>query len=115
MQARGKAWEPRLGGVELVGEGRHLGELVRAAEMETLEQIGLIAPTSDDPPRYLPTRAVNDCTLVEIWRALRKQHAHALQENANSPDLKAIQAFEEELDAIVTRELGKRTFIEAIK
>ncbi len=81
--------------------------------LESLEQIGLITPTSDNPPRYLPTHTVKDCTLVEIWRALRKQHSNQLQENTNSVDLRAIKAFEEELDAIVERELGNKTFVEA--
>ncbi|MEQ8954405.1 MAG: YihY/virulence factor BrkB family protein, partial [Gammaproteobacteria bacterium] len=84
-----------------------------APALESLQEIGLITPTNESPTRYLPTHAVKNCTMVEIWRALRKNHSHPLQENPGSPDLQAIKAFQEELDNIVARELGQRTFIDS--
>jgi hypothetical protein len=34
--------------------------------LDALEQIGLIAATSHQPPRYLSTHSVEDCKLVDI-------------------------------------------------
>ncbi len=80
--------------------------------LDALESIGLITKTGDDPARFLPKRSVTDCTLVEIWRALRNYDDEQLHETTESDDLARVKAFQSRLDAVIEKELSKITFIE---
>jgi membrane protein len=82
--------------------------------LDTLESIALITHTSDEPVRYLPLKSVKDCTLVDIWRALRNHEADKLSEKSDSEDLLKIKQFHKELDAIIDREMGKKKFTDKI-
>jgi membrane protein len=80
--------------------------------LEHLQQINLITATSDTPPRYLPTRSISECTIVEIWNAIRNLNEDNLNELADSPDLDIIRQFQSELDSVVQRELGSQKFVQ---
>lgn len=80
--------------------------------LEALEQIGLIAATSHQPPRYLPTHSVEDCTIVDIWRALRHCNKDKLALAHDSPGLRQIRSFQDDLTAAIERDCGKRKFID---
>ncbi len=78
--------------------------------LDLLESIGLITSTSDSPVRYLPLKSVKDCTLVDIWRALRNYDADNLYGNSDSEDMLKVKQFQKELDTVVDKELGKKKF-----
>lgn len=80
-----------------------------------LQDIGLISPTADEPPRFLPTKSVTDCTLVEIWKALRNHNSDSLTPNFSSQDQLRARQFQEKVNAIVEQELGSKTFTENIQ
>jgi membrane protein len=80
--------------------------------LEAQEQIGLIAATSHQPPRYLPTHSVEDCTIVDIWRALRHCNKDKLALAHDSPGLRQIRSFQDDLTAAIERDCGKRKFID---
>lgn len=79
--------------------------------LENLIKIDLISATNDNPPRFLPTRAVADCTIVETWQALRKLNADELNQISDSSDLELIRGFQSELELVVSRELGSKKFL----
>ncbi|NQV69073.1 MAG: YihY/virulence factor BrkB family protein [Pseudohongiella sp.] len=80
--------------------------------LHTLEEIGLISKTDDEPARFLPTKSVNDCTLAEIWKALRRYDADPLEETGYSKDLGRVREFQSQLEQIVESELGNKKFID---
>jgi len=82
--------------------------------LSALESIGLITATGDDPPRYLPAHTIAQCTLVEIWRALRNTDADALGNRGEGKPLVLAREFQEKLDAAIDRELGDVRFIDAL-
>ncbi len=75
-----------------------------------LEEIGFISRTANDPPRFLPTRSVQNCTMAEIWKALRNYNSKSLAENLNSPDQLKAMDFHDSVEAAVQQQLGKRIF-----
>jgi len=83
--------------------------------LNALREIGLITVTNDDPPRYLPVHAVDKCTLVEIWQALRRTNADSLSTNGDARELALVRDFQEKLNTIVERELGDIKFTDALK
>lgn len=80
-----------------------------------LREIGLVTATFDDPPRYLPAHAVEQCTLVEIWQALRRINADALSINGDAHELALVHNFQDKLNSVVERELGEIRFTDALK
>lgn len=80
--------------------------------LQALEKIGLISKTDDEPARFLPTKTVNDCTLLEIWRALRSYDADPLGKTSDSKDLQRIRAFQSQLERLIEKELGSKKFID---
>ena len=80
--------------------------------LEALQQIGLIAPTSHQSPRYLPTHSVEDCTIVDIWLALRHCNKDKLALAHDSPGLLQIKNFQDDLTAAIERDCGNRKFID---
>lgn len=81
--------------------------------LEALAQIGLIAKTGDDPARYQPARSIIDCTLVDIWRALRLRNTDTVDEHTESDDALLVRNFQDKIDAIIEQELGTQKFIDA--
>ncbi len=103
--------------------GRPLSEdeLVRELDMpplaiesalEVLRAINLITATDDEPPRFLPSHSVEDCTLVEIWQTLRNFNADTLSNSDDSEELQTIELFQEQVQSIVSKELGAKKFID---
>ena len=80
--------------------------------LEVLEKIGLIIATGEDPVRYLPSRSVNDCTMVDIWRALRNYNTDKIYYNVESEAMRQVLNFQASLDAAVEAQLGDRRFVE---
>jgi len=95
-----------------LAESMSSNPIVIENSLEALEKIGLITKAGDDPVKFLPTRSVNDCTMVDIWRALRECNADKLRDGSESEDLLKVRQFQSELDAAVDHELGNKKFIE---
>lgn len=77
-----------------------------------LEHIGLISRTADEPTRFLPTRSVNDCTLFDVWKALRSYNTGNLNPNHSMTKQPRVKEFYESLEATVEKTLGNRIFSE---
>lgn len=88
--------------------------LVIEDSLIALEKIGLISRTADEPPRYLPTRSVENCTLFDVWKALRNFNSNGSKLDVESNDQHRVQQFYEQLDAAVKKELGDKTFTDNI-
>jgi membrane protein len=84
--------------------------LVIADALTALEKIGLITHTADEPCRFLPTQTVENCTLYEVWKALRNHNTDELKTSINSDNQLLVKDFQERLDTVVKAELGNRTF-----
>jgi len=82
--------------------------------LQTLQDIGLITVTGDEPPKFLPTKSVNDCTLVEIWKALRNHDEDALNDTSSSNDLAKVKNFQAQVDRIIEQEFGSKRFIDVL-
>jgi len=78
--------------------------------LNNLEAINLITPTSDDPPRFVPTRAVSDCSIVDIWLALRRVNSESHSYSNDSEDMQRIKRFQSELDSTVKSTLSNEKF-----
>lgn len=75
-----------------------------------LEKIGLISRTAEEPPCYLPTKSVANCTLFDVWKALRSYNADTLKSASVSNDQLLVKNFYERLDEAIKKELGDQTF-----
>lgn len=75
-----------------------------------LEEIGLITRTADEPSRYLPTKSVASCSLVDVWKALRSYNADTMKPNSISKDQRLVKDFYERLDSTIEKELGSKMF-----
>lgn len=84
--------------------------LVVEDSLLVLEKTGLICRTADEPPCYVPARTVNNCTLVEVWKALRHYNADTLNANSGTAEQLAIQDFQSSLGSIAEEQLGERRF-----
>lgn len=82
--------------------------------LENLQAINLITATGDEPPRYLPSHSISDCTVVEIWQILRNFNADKVNTDATSEDLKAIEQFQTDVQSIVSKELGSKKFLDTL-
>lgn len=82
--------------------------------IDSLLAIGLISCTADDPPKYLPSKSIHDCRIVDIWKLIRHQHEDAIVTHQQSEDLQIIKQFEAQIDAVVEREMGARRFVDEI-
>jgi membrane protein len=82
--------------------------------LHSLQTIGLLVQTKQEPVRYLPSKSIKDCTLVETWQALRNLRVDELSDNAsqNAPDLIRASQFQTRLDEVIARELGSEKFID---
>ena len=77
-----------------------------------LEQIGLIGKTADDPARYQPARSIIDCGLVDIWRELRLRNSYYIGLQIESDEAQSISNFQNQVDAVIEKELGEQKFID---
>ncbi len=80
-----------------------------------LRNIGLITSTSDNPPHFLPTHAVNDCTVVAVWKALREADSDLISTSGESSELQQIKDFQDKLDATIEHEMGNIKFVDVVK
>lgn len=78
--------------------------------LDNLEAINLITATGEDPPRYVPTKAVGHCSIVEIWLALRRINSESHSYSIDSEDMQRIKRFQSELDSTVESALGNEKF-----
>lgn len=78
--------------------------------LNNLEAIHLITSTSDNPPRFVPTKAVDDCSIVEIWQALRRVNSESHSYSNDSEDMQKVKRFLSLLDSSVESTLGNEKF-----
>ncbi len=78
--------------------------------LNNLEAIPLITSTSDNPPRFVPTKAVDDCSIVEIWQALRRVNSESHSYSNDSEDMQKVKRFLSLLDSSVESALGNEKF-----
>lgn len=81
--------------------------------LRALQSIKLITQTGDDPPRYLPSRAVDHCKIVDIWNALRSNNADEITASNDSIGLQEIESFQLELKTAIEKQLGQKTFTDS--
>ena len=74
---------------------------------------GLLAGTAEDPPTYLPTGSVENCTMLEIWRSLRESQAGQLHENLDLPEYRLARDFLRQLDDAASEKLATQKFIDS--
>ncbi|HJO11164.1 MAG: YihY/virulence factor BrkB family protein [Gammaproteobacteria bacterium] len=84
--------------------------------LRLLEKIGLLIQTNEDPVRYLPSKSIDNCTMVATWRALRKYRIEELDniDKQHSPDLIRAQEFQARLNEVIEKELGSERFIDNV-
>lgn len=75
-----------------------------------LQEIGLITTTADDVPGYLPTRSVTNCTIVEVWKAIRASNADIMSTGGSCREMERVKHFQDLLDSTIERELGDIRF-----
>ena len=95
-----------------LAETLHNSPVAIENSLEILEKIGLIIATGEDPVRYLPSRSVHDCTMVDIWRAMRNYNTDKMYDNVESEAMQRVLNFQACLDAAVEAQLGDRRFVE---
>ena len=79
--------------------------------LETLENIGLIVHTGEEPSRFLPGKSVADCTMVDIWKAVRHYNEDQLYAAAESDAMQQVHEFQASLDAAVEQQLGQQPIV----
>lgn len=81
--------------------------------LQHLTGIGLLAMTGEDPPSYLPTGSVEDCTMLEIWRSLRDSRAGEIHENPELPEHQLATEFLDQLDQAAAEKLAAQRFVDS--
>jgi len=71
-----------------------------------LLSIGLLASTDSEPPSFLPTGSIEDCTLLEIWRSLRETQSTELHGNLDAPEYQLARNFLRQLDQAAADKLA---------
>ncbi|HAJ75086.1 MAG TPA: hypothetical protein DCM64_01390 [Gammaproteobacteria bacterium] len=79
--------------------------------LQTLENIGLIVHTGEEPSRFLPSKSVTECTLVDIWKAVRHYNKDQLYDAAESDTMLEVREFQASLDAAVEQQLGQHRIV----
>jgi membrane protein len=74
---------------------------------------GLLASTAEEPPTYLPTGSIEDCTMLEIWRSLRESQPADLHENLDLPEYRLARDFLSQLDQAAAEKLAARKFVDS--
>lgn len=80
--------------------------------LQFLQSSGLVVATNDDPPRFLPQSSVSDCTMSEIWQALRNSDAGLLHINPQLEEYRQARDFLGQVNKVVTTELGSKKFMD---
>lgn len=80
--------------------------------LENLTAINLIRSTNENPPRFLPAKAVADCSMFEVWQAIRRinRDSHSYSDKADA--IKQVKHFQSQLDSAVADALGAEKFFE---
>jgi len=81
--------------------------------LQHLTGTGLLAKTGEDPPCYLPTGSIEDCTMLEIWRSLRDSQAGLIHENPDLPEYQLAADFLQQLDEAAAEKLASQRFIDS--
>ncbi|MBT8146760.1 MAG: hypothetical protein KJN90_07885, partial [Gammaproteobacteria bacterium] len=81
--------------------------------LQHLTGSGLLTCTADEPPCYLPTGSVEDCTMLEIWRSVRNFQADDLHENLDLPQYQLARGFLQELDQAAADKLTSQKFVDS--
>ncbi|MFT4861300.1 MAG: membrane protein [Pseudohongiellaceae bacterium] len=85
---------------------------IALTELETME---LITQTNDEPSRYVPTKSVDDCSMVEVWIRLRQVNSFDMQSTNQSAEYLRAHEFQNKLESIVKSELGGEKFFSSSK
>ncbi len=80
---------------------------IALTELETME---LITQTNDEPSRYVPTKSVDDCSMVEVWISLRKINSFDMQAGNQTAEYLRVHEFQKKLESIAKSELGGEKF-----
>src|SRR5262249_8016853 len=98
-------------------------ELAAAARMPTaavapvlaaLERARLLVPTGEDPPRYLPGRAIDAISLKSVIDAVRRADADGAPEPRRAATPPEVTALLAEIERGTESALGGRTLADAI-
>ncbi|MFM1896816.1 MAG: hypothetical protein RLZZ385_1890 [Pseudomonadota bacterium] len=103
---------------------QHLGS--GAAQLETalqsLQAIGLLVTSGDEPVKYLPATAVRDLPMVQVWQALRDlrdtqvksrqpTEERPVPEESPSAEARAVTEFLQRVDQATINQLGRERFV----
>ena len=83
--------------------------------LEQLQKIGLIRKTGDQPPAYLPSHRIEDCTMVAIWQALRESNTDHISVSDDSAELMLAHQFQQDMESAIESSLGDRKFVDLKK
>ena len=89
------------------------GPMTIEQALSHLTDSGLLAKTGEDPPNYLPTGSIEDCTMLEIWRSLRDFEAGRLHGNLDLPEYQQAGDFLRQLDQAAAEKLATQKFIDS--
>lgn len=78
--------------------------------LNNLIAIKLIKPTNDDPPQYLPTKTVSECSMFDVWQAIRRINSDSHSYSDDSEAMLQVKDFQTQLDASVADALGENRF-----
>ncbi|MFK7862728.1 MAG: YihY/virulence factor BrkB family protein [Pseudohongiellaceae bacterium] len=76
--------------------------------LNNLIAIKLIQATNDDPPRYLPTKSVRQCSMFEIWQAIRRINSDTHSYSDDSHAMMQVKDFQAKIDVSVETALGEQ-------
>ena len=88
----------------------NIGELAIEESISTLQQIGLITSTNDEPPQYLPLKSVEDCRVVDVWKLIRSCNDKNTLTGNDVPERITIQEFGKQLETLVSTQLRNMKF-----
>lgn len=80
--------------------------------LEHLQKIELITQTGDQPPRYLPTRSIEDCTLLEVWRSLRSTDTDPVSVGSDSTELLLAKQFQHDIESAIENNPANKKFVD---
>src|SRR5690606_30717308 len=77
--------------------------------------LGFICPTNEDPQRYLPSGAIDRCTIVALRDSIRRYRPETVQDGDDIHARQQIKEFLSDADRVVDGKLGDLRFIDLVE
>ena len=92
----------------------HINPLIVDEILKTLCGLCFIRPTNEEPQRYLPSGAIDHCTVVALRDSIRRYRPDTIDEGSPIHARQQIQTFLSDADRVLDGKLGDLRFLDLV-